>query len=94
MSVLCVNQIHVTCLDFEIKLDLYNGYFPLLYSKPLRHLLRSQIDAASTTIKIWLRQSGPIVDQTWGISMSVVWSGWDLLGREVSRSPHAYFEHI
>ena len=28
------------------------------------------------------------------ISMSVVWSGWDLLGREAAFCPYAYFEHV
>ena len=26
--------------------------------------------------------------------MSVVWSGWDLLGREAASCPHAYFVHV
>ena len=56
----------------------------------------SHIDAASTTMEKWQRawpigaDRGPA--KRGRTFMSVVWSGWDLIGREASCSPHAYFE--
>ena len=45
----------------------------------------------------WLR-AWSTADQSWakcgGISMGVVGSGWDLLGREAASSPHVYFYNV